>query len=463
MDDKQFECALWGTSWDDVFSDREAQQGVASFSGREGIRLDIPFGEILPSDMFGEVKKADFIYGFCRSGDYLVLGSARSFRSCESFPGGKKQGISADFVLKSRTKFDPSIKMQGATLRLKGLREWLGEAPITMIHYPERKKLDITMVLDKASSIILSENNPKISIEHHITTSALTTEGINLIHDCFLDIEFDVPLTIKEIEQEVIRPVQKFLSYCIGKHASIVELKFRQVDFSNVIEYFKRFASSEKDISETDNMPLPYRRIKANLPLLFSSWKAFRGDLERGVSLLVSLLMIEWKMPTDLQFLASAQMLEALSRHEQATEELSRDTFAEYTEVVRSSIEDKEVRVWALKKLEHSNYVSQRKLLKNLLDRLGIFSQYLLQDEKQFLNNHLRLRNAYTHRSDDCESSKLLMNAELYWHMQTVLFLSYGAVLVHLKYTPEEVIAVFTKSNYEWYKINKIKEMYSKK
>lgn len=205
-----------------------------------------------------------------------------------------------------------------------------------------------------------------------------------MIHDCFLDIEFDVPLTIKEIEREVVRPVQKFLSFCIGKHASIVELKFRQVDSSNVIEYFKRFASSEKDISETDNMPLPYRRIKANLPLLFSSWKAFRGDLERGASLLVSLLMIEWKMPIDLQFLASAQMLEALSRHEQATEELSRDTFAEYTEVVRSSIEDKEVRIWALKKLEHSNYVSQRKLLKNLLDRLGIFSQYLLQDEKQF-------------------------------------------------------------------------------
>lgn len=463
MEDKQFECALWGTSWDEALAEGSSEQGVASFSGNHGIRLEIPFGEVLPSDVLGQTKVADYLYGFSRNGDYLVLKGARSHGVSESFPGGKKQNVSADCILKSRKQFDPDIGVQSVTLRLKGLREWVGEAPITAIHYGAEKKLDVQMDIDNAPSIVLHENNPRISIEHCVTTSALTTKGINMGHDCLLSIRFEIPRSIEDILQNVIQPTQSFLSFCIGKHASIMELKFRQIDAMSDIDYYSCFVSSEKVVSDTDNMPLSYHRIKNDLSDAFSAWLNFEDDLERGSSLLVSLLTIEWKMPIDLQFLAAAQMLETLARYKRATEELSVDVFENYLAIVSSSIEDEVVREWVLKKLEHSNYVSQRKLLKDLLDDLGEYSDFLIQDKKRFLNNHLLLRNAYTHRSSDCESPKLLKGGELYWHMQAVLFLSYGAVLMYLKYTPEEVVDIFTKSSFEWYKIARIKELYSKK
>lgn len=462
MEDRQFEYALWGTSWDEALAEG-SEQGIASFSENDGISLEIPFGEVLPSDMFGKTKEVDYLYGFSRNGDYLVLKCARSLGTSESFPGGKKQKISADCVLKSRMQFDPNAEVRSVTLKLKGLREWLGESPITAIHYMEEKKLDVQMDLDGAPSVVLHENNPEISIGHTITASPLTAKGISMAHDCFLSIRFDTPCNMEDVLQDVVQPVRSFLSFCIGKHASIAELKFRQIDATDDIDYYTRFVTSEKEISETDNMPLPYCRIKGNLKGLFSAWFSFEDDLKRGSSLLVSLLTIEWKMPIDLQFLASAQMLETLARHSHATEELSADVFAEYLRIAGSSIEDENVKDWVLRKLEHSNYVSQRKLLKDLLINLGAFSEYLVQDKNRFLHNHLLLRNAYTHRSDECESAKLLKNSELFWHMQAVLFLSYGTVLMYLNYTPEELVEVFKKTHFEWYKIARIRELYSKK
>lgn len=318
------------------------------------------------------------------------------------------------------------------------------------------------MDLNSATEVLLSESDPKISIEHLVTTSSLSSAGIKMSHDCFLCIKCMTPCCIEDVLQSVVYPVQKFFSFCVGQHISIDELKFLYAGSNKYIKYYTPFTSNKKDISDSDNMPLSYIRIKDTLVKMFNSWMSFEGDLERGVSLLVSLLTFDWKMPLDLEFLAAAQMLETIARHDQVVTELSSSRFDEYLKIIEESIAIESIRKWALLKIKYSNYKSQRKLISSLLNRLGAFTQYIIPDKNRFLNNHILLRNAYTHRSDECESSKILNGADLFWHTQAVLYLSYGAVLFYLGYTQDDIIEVFTNSNYQWYKVTEVKKFYAK-
>ena len=462
MKDKVFETALWGRSWEDVLSETDTNYGEASLTDGEGVRLSIPFGEILSDDMFGKKESVDCLFGFSRDGEYLVLKNAISLGSTESYPGGKKQKLGASCILSSRERFDVNKNVQSVALELQGLREWLGEVPITAKHYENRKKLSIEMDLETKPSIMLSQGDFEISIGHSILTSPLTSAGIKMSHDCYLNIKCSIPCSIDSFINNVLYPMQKFFSFCVGKYVSIVDLKFQLADSQKSINYYASFLPSKGSISDTDYMPLPYSVIKNNLSDLFSLWMSFKGDLERGTSLLVSLLTIEWKMPLDLVFISAAQLFEAFARHNQKTNDLSETQFTKYLRVTNESIDNEEIRKWVEEKLKNSNHLSQRKLLKSLLRKLGQFTKYIVPDSMRFLENHLQLRNAYTHRSKDCESSKLLKDADLYWHTQGVLFLSYGAVLFYLGYSPEEIIDVFSKSYYQWYQVSKVQDLYSK-
>lgn len=460
MIEKNFECALWGTSWEEALSDGGQAQGTASFSNKQGATLNIPFGEILTSDFLGRCEPADCLYGFTRDGYYLALRESRSSGTSNSFPGAPKQKVYAKDIMISRQQFDPNGEVITADIWLSGLREWVCAAPYRAKHEKGEERVIYEVSWDISPRIVLREESPRITIEHSLSRSDLSAKGFKVDHDCFIHLQLEKPMSIEDVINTLIHPIREFLSFCIGRYAAIEKVDFFQPGSQGKIGYYAQFLTNGIVTSEYDNMLLPHSRIKDNASKLLETWLSFQEDMRRGATMLTSNLLYTRGLPLDLEFLAVAQTLEALMRHCHGTEELPEHEFKWRLGIVESSIDDPVVKKWALKKLEHSNYLSQRNTLQRHLDGLGGYATFLISDRKTFIARHLVTRNGYTHRKSD---SKILSGDELYWHMRTVSFLNIGTMFIQLGFTPDEAVDILKTSHYEWYAVSKVQDLYARK
>ena len=117
MKDAEFEAAIWGYSWNQLFDDREScEQGAVSLS-RDGLLLDIPFGSLLnwgsnPFDVSRPRRmNADCLYGFSRKGEYLAFLRARLLHVSSTVPGGECQSVKGDYLIKGPNRFDPYARI----------------------------------------------------------------------------------------------------------------------------------------------------------------------------------------------------------------------------------------------------------------------------------------------------------------------------------------------------------------
>lgn len=272
MIEKNFECAIWGASWEEVLSDGGQAQGIASFSNKQGVTLDIPFGEILTSDFLGRCESADCLYGFTRDGYYLALRESRSSGTSNSFPGAPKQKVYAKDAMISRQQFDPSGEVVKVDIWLNGLREWVCVAPYRAKHEKDEESVIYEVGWDISPRIVLCEESPRITIEHSLSRSDLSVKGFKVDHDCFIRLQLEKPMSIEDAISTLIHPLREFLSFCIGRYAEIERIDFFQPESQNRIGYYAQFLTNEVVISEYDNMLLPYSRIKDNVSELLEIW-----------------------------------------------------------------------------------------------------------------------------------------------------------------------------------------------
>lgn len=137
MKSKTFATALWTDSLEKACrGDDGCVQGVASFDEADGVKLNIPFGEIL-GDRWSVViggpelpYELDWLYGFSQDGYRLAMKHVVFGGTSRSYPGGPHQELRAEQLFYSKYEFDPTKMVTGATLEITGLAEWLGFSPL---------------------------------------------------------------------------------------------------------------------------------------------------------------------------------------------------------------------------------------------------------------------------------------------------------------------------------------------
>ena len=145
MNNTSYETSVWGFTWEEAIENRNAVQGIANLTDR-GIRLEIPYGRLLDESDVVKIgieelpKEADYIYGCLRTGHYAVLKRAISVGSSESFPGGARQTIAAEYMFTSRERFNPESKVSSIEAQLLGLRDWVGKTPFISVRDAETYK-----------------------------------------------------------------------------------------------------------------------------------------------------------------------------------------------------------------------------------------------------------------------------------------------------------------------------------
>ena len=125
-------------------------------------------------------------------------------------------------------------------------------------------------------------------------------------------------------------------------------------------------------------------------------------------------------------------------------------------------MEDKEVKNWLRGKLS-GNRKGSGKLIREALSRYGELADWLLPDQKTFVDRHQATRNFYTHRSESRgDSSRLLKDSDLYWHTETLLVLCMGIIWVNLGVTAERFIEAMQRSRFKSFAVEQAKELYSR-
>ena len=186
-------------------------------------------------------------------------------------------------------------------------------------------------------------------------------------------------------------------------------------------------------------------------------WIYAEGDFLGAINVFVPLALRDNSSYVDLKFLAAAQALEALARDGKDIHELSQDDYDARVKLIADSVADKEVAEWAKRKLSSANFMSQRKLIRELYDEIGDFAKALFPKKEKFISRHIDLRNDLTHRNPDAAT---IDKDGMFYHMNGVVLLCYAAIAVKLGISQERVASLMKESNFRWYLRNKAAELY---
>lgn len=472
VEDKHFKTALWGFSWEEVLKESGiCEQGTAKLEN-DRISLDIPFGQILADNSFYSLRsdnakpeEAEYLYGFTQDGWYLALANARSAGTGESSPGAPHQYVHATEILASKDRFDPSQQIKEAQVYMLGLREWYEKAPYSAHHYRDDRKTvyELNMKDGKAQNAVLYEcDQYLIKICHHITQSPVDAEGFHVDHDCIAQIAFREPVARKAAETTMVR-FSDFISLCVGFDAQITRVEYDIVGGSMPVFSYVPFVVGAKPTQwQLAMIPLRYRDLESHISESVELWlNANEHFIEIG-NLLCSLLFNSWKLPLDLKFTGASQVLESLSKHKADASALPEEQYQQRRERLNelySAIEDQELQKWAKERIP-GNTKGQSRFLKELLEKHGAISDWLMPNRKAFARAQIRSRNYYAHRQN---SKGALKGAQLYWHTEGVLLFCY-AVVTELAGVPSTtIISGIRESSSLSRTAAKMKELYGTK
>lgn len=467
MDKVKFPPALWSVHPEDIADEAKSVVGLLEFDGVGPIKLTIPSGVLLdwPSIQLeggGSIQistveplGASAVYGFSQDGKYYALRNVTSRGSSVSYPGLYRQNLHGMSLLQSRHPLGRDFEVVVACIHLPGLREWVGQVPFEAFSRRDRGNLKgVSFVYETGmmNSLILMENdNVKISIEGTASRPGgrIPSYDFEFSTDRFLRVELlSGSLAIDEMLDSWIFPVLHFLSFCMGFNYAASKVEFTTSDQLHVSYYAPLVGRQGSPSDEQfDVMPLTYGKIKDQIEGMIRAWIGFDSYARNASSMCVS-LMGDWNMPLDMRFLASAQALEAMSRHNVEEKEITDDELAERVTVIKGSALPGRIRRWATYKLAHANWKSANQLADSLLARMEPLASYIAPDIERFKKDHREQRNAFTHRREFNDDSRLT-NEELYHHTEAVYLLAYASVAITLGLTPDSVLELLLESRFK--------------
>lgn len=477
MESKEFTAALWSLS-PNVIEDPNETLGMLTFKRDELLILEIPAGVLLDwpkipieggymQSHTADGLHADQVYGFSQNGDYYLLREVSSPGPGISCPGMEKQTLRGTSLFVSREPLEANPVVKSITVKFPGLREWLGVIPFDVSMKFECNRvssIDFKCDLTKANSIILFEND---EIEISINLINIHKGGPTPSYSFEFETDCEMEISFKKEESNFddcmerwVHNAISFLAFCTGFKYSIDNLII-ETSKGVKAEYYALFvgAPGAPVFSQLQSMPFPYQKIKEKISIMISNWYGFDSYLRNRSTLLTS-LMNKWNMPLDMLFLASAQAFEAASRSGVDECEISEDDLRERLEAIKNSDLKSTFKKWACYKLKYARWRSANSLAKELIRKLDGFAAYVVPDSNRFLKDHRTHRDAYTHRRSLSESESL-SNEELYYHMEAVQLLTYGAIALNVGLEPNEIVAYFEESRYRWYCFYRSRKQYA--
>lgn len=477
MDSKKFAPASWSLTPDET-KYSNGTLGILTFMGDESLQLEIPVGVLLdwpkaPAEG-GYVQyhtadglHVDQVYGFSQKGDYYLLRDVSSQGPGMSCPGMENQTLHGSSLFVSREPIESNPVVKSISIKIPGLREWLGIVPFDVsLSLEDNRVSSIAFNFDlaNADSIILFENE-----DAEITIDLINVQKGGPIPSFSFEFETDCEMRISfkgegydfdnSMDKWVYHAVS-FLAFCMGFKYSIDSLRIKTVEGIKA-DYYAPFVGAKGAPSSLQlrSMPFSYGKIKDKISTMISGWYKFDDYLRNGSTLLTS-LMNKWNMPLDMLFLASAQAFEAVSRSQVDECEISKEELEERIKAIKASNLSSKYKQWASYKLKNARWKSANSLAEDLIRKLGGFATYVVPDMDSFLKDHRAHRDAYTHRRS-LDDDKSLSSEELFCHTEATQLLTYGAIALYTGLDPDEIIACFEGSRYRWNSLFRSRKQYA--
>ena len=464
MNETSFPGAQWANRFEDLEDETKQVTGMLSFDGNGPLHLDIPIGVLMdwPREPIegGYVQfhaadglQQDQVFGYSQKGDYCVLRDVSSPGPSMAAPGYKCQSLYAQSMLVSKQPIDPNPIVASISLKLPGLREWVGRVPFDAsmtFEESELKSIDFHFSSDSLSKVVLFDTDAiRVSIDFTGTKkgSPLPAYSFEFESDCQLSFDFpESNISLDDaLDQWVFRTVD-FLAFCMGFRYSITEIDFNTIDGIKGRYYAPLLGvHGTPGSGQIQRMPFPLSSIE-DTHILLGNWFTFEPYARNASKLLVS-LMYDWKMPLDTVFLISAQAFEAASRIGVDDRELDDEQFEKKLNEIKESNLSSKTRKWVLYKLKNAKWKTANQLVDGLFERLKPVVAYVVPDVEKFKREHREHRDSFTHRRDIDERVKLT-NEDLYWHTGAVRVLAYAAIASALGISPEASLKRLQESSF---------------
>lgn len=477
MNEKIFAPALWSLNPNSNFED-DAVSGQLSFDGKSYLELDIPTGVLLDWPKIPtkdgymqchtvEGLHTDCVYGFSQTGEYYILRDVSSPGPSFAAPGFQKQSLSGASIFISRQRVEADPTAESISIKIPGLREWIGTVPFTVtskLGGNRLTELTFNFDIDEVENVVLYEND---EIEIYVSFSFLRDGGrtpsyeFSFKSDCKLNFRYKQPSLGFDRAMELhVFPVVDFLAFCMGFRYTISSIEFKTIE-GVCAEYLAPLVglAGVPTNAQLDRIPLSYKRIENKINEMISRWIGF-DEYARNSSALVTSLMNDWKMPLDMLFLASAQAFEAASRSGANEREISDEELQEKLSAIKSSNMNSKLRKWVVYKLRDAKWKSANSLVGDLVGKLGDYATFVVPDVSKYLKDHRAHRDAYTHRRT-IKDDQRLSNADLFTHTEATQMLAYGSIALYLGMEPEDLINAVKESRYRWNSIYRANLLYT--
>ena len=473
MDNKEFDPGVWSLFPIDGRRLEECSAGLLSFDKVEGVVLEIPVGSLESDTRQGfmvrtRAEDMQVIYGYSRTGKYYQLERARRVGASESFPGMKSERYRADALLVSKNPLEVDPKVTSVALSVDGLREWMGQVPLESTYgFGENRKslqtYSLTYDVEKVHEPIVYEDDAiKIQARHiwHMSGGRLPLfkRSFETEYRIAFDLKVD-ELPLNEMLDLWVFPIRNLLAFFMGFRSEVARLTF-STRASKDCELYIRVIGSPfgKEGRELQRMPLPYGRIEGQLTDMARRWLALDSYAGNAATSFVSLLG-RWEMPLNLEFFASAVVLEALS-HDTTRDGDGKVLLVDedVLRAVKSSnmrADIKETVVQELYRHQNSNDLTNK-----LLAELGEYAAYVVPNQHLFMREHRDARNGHAHLNPD-KLKKSPQLEDLLVHTKAVQLLCYGALCMRLGMSAKDVLDAIRESRYMEEYLRRSREHYA--
>lgn len=423
--------------------------GLLAFSPSEGFTLSIPFGHLGGfRRMMARVNHSEntpLIHGVLRNGKQVTLVNALLTNMTMNMPGAGSEEYYAGLGLVSGDETGPNPKLDRARLAFTYLRDCAVDHPCESEHRLEEDRLGREVDYHYETpdpEQIAAGDGWTVTLIHTASVPFASLEGFSLSHDVEIELRFDGEIDLATLSSEFVAPLWQFLVFCVDRGVDTTKLRIRTPGGDEWIDVGRHQSVSGR--SEKVLMPpfmlLSRPQLGDRLDSALRIWLTLSEDERRAAGLLTGLVS-ERGIPSDLRFLVAVQALETLARVEATEDELKPEEFERRRQAVIDSVDESKVRNWVKRKLKHANQRSTPDLLKDLIADTGKYAASIAPDGKSLLDDIRDNRNFYTHR-DSRRAKQVLEGEELYVLTQAVLLLLKAAMLRRIGFDGAETLAI---------------------
>ncbi len=468
---RKFPTASWALNSNADFTS-EGVQGDASFTGKS-VELVIPIGCLLDKEFFNgaiaygtDQIEAPTAFGFCQTGERITLIDLSTLRSGFSTPGTKYENLRATSAIVCNTAFvQPNPVIRSLTLKISGLWRWVGKHfGEVESRYQARKWIDTSAIWSSENCEdlpLFSDDDMTITLHPVITMrNHPHQQEFNIREDVNLRFTMNSPMPLDSTMDKWVYPMWKILTFCMGFRCSIDEIKIQTADGHNASCFLPLIEGEEEPSDrQLDRMPLPYTFVSKELPDIFKRWLDLDEDAKRAATILIGVQSGKGISLLDPMFTTVAGAFEAISRVGETSKDIDRARYKKIRKQLNTCLDNQEDAKWVLGKLNNippaSYYASA------LMQKLGVFSDYVTPDNKRFLQDLRHNRNAYIHQTSALDDeSKTLSDRELYSLTMAIKVLCYGAIMTQLGLDATTVLEQFQTTHFCESEIRLARKMY---